>query len=329
VATPSSITDLETSAVTVTASDADGDSLSYAWSATGGSLSGTGPSVVYTPPVLPSDSSFSVSVTVTDGHGGSATGNVSINVTPHTVPDFALGATVTVSSENTSTDQLGIKAVDGVIAGYPDDPTKEWATVGELAGAWITLTWGGQNRTVSSVVLYDRPNLTDHVLSGTLLFSDGSSIAVGALPNDGTGLSVIFSSRTVTWVTFRVDSAVGTDIGLAEIEVYPPQSATGVTESQVAGGPVLDLRMRSANPIRDRVRFELTLRHGGHLRVALYDVQGRTVTVFKDAEVQAGSISVTWNGSAADGRPVGQGVYFLQARIDGRASRTERIVVIR
>ena len=59
------------------------------------------------------------------------------------------------------------------------------------------------------------------------------------------------------------------------------------------------------------------------------DVQGRTVTVFKDAEVQAGSISVTWNGSAADGRPVGQGVYFLQARIDGRASRTERIVVIR
>ncbi len=88
-----------------------------------------------------------------------------------------------------------------------------------MAGAWITLTWPAVEE-VTSVVLHDRPNMADHVLSGTLLFSDGSSIGVGALPNDGTGLTVSFVPRNVTWVSFQIDNATGLNIGLSEIEVY-------------------------------------------------------------------------------------------------------------
>ena len=76
--------------------------------------------------------------------------------------------------------------------------------------------------TISKIILHDRINLTENIRAGTLLFSDGTSVSVGTLPNDGTGLTVGFSQKTVQWVRFRVDSAVGGNIGLAEIEVFSP-----------------------------------------------------------------------------------------------------------
>ena len=83
-------------------------------------------------------------------------------------------ATVTVSSQNTATKQLGTSAVDGFVEGDPDGyDSFEWATNGQLNGASITLTWP-TSVSLSAVALYDRPNLIDNVVSGTLRFSDGT-----------------------------------------------------------------------------------------------------------------------------------------------------------
>jgi hypothetical protein len=127
-------------------------------------------------------------------------------------------ATVTVSSENPTTGQLGIKAIDGAATGFPSDYSREWTTNGENVGAWIQLKWPAATA-VKQVILYDRPNMDDQILGGTLLFSDGSSVRVGALPNDGAPLSVSFPSKNVTWVKFRVDQANGW-IGLSEFEAF-------------------------------------------------------------------------------------------------------------
>jgi hypothetical protein len=67
--------------------------------------------------------------------------------------------------------------------------------------------------------LHDRPNVDDNVRAGTLLFSDGSSVSVGTLPNNGTGLTISFAAKTITAVQFRIDNAVGRNIGLAEFKV--------------------------------------------------------------------------------------------------------------
>ncbi|MBI1890511.1 MAG: DUF3472 domain-containing protein [Burkholderiales bacterium] len=130
----------------------------------------------------------------------------------------AVSSTVTVSSESANTDQYGVKAVDGAVLGYPGDYSKEWVTNGEGVGAWIKLQWPAAT-TVKQVILYDRPNTNDQVLAGTLSFSDGSSVAVGALPNDGSGLKVAFTARSITWIKFRIDQANGL-VGLAEFEAY-------------------------------------------------------------------------------------------------------------
>jgi hypothetical protein len=125
---------------------------------------------------------------------------------------------VEVSSENASTDQLGIKAIDGYIDGYPGDYTREWATLGEQAGAWITLSWT-QDYEIDSIILTDRPNSADHILSGTLSFSDGSSMDIGPLTNDGSGDEITFPSKIVSWVSLTITEAQGRNIGLAEFEV--------------------------------------------------------------------------------------------------------------
>jgi hypothetical protein len=121
-------------------------------------------------------------------------------------------ATVTVSSEDTSRGQTG----QGVADGRPDG--SEWSSAGEGAGAWITLSWD-RPATVSEIDLYDRRNLLDNVLSGTLTFDDGSAIVVRALPASGTPERIIFVPKTIRSVTFRIDQAQGHNAGLDEIMV--------------------------------------------------------------------------------------------------------------
>ena len=108
-----------------------------------------------------------------------------------------------------------------MVDGYPGDYTKEWVTRGETVGAWLKLTWSSPV-TVDRIVLHDRPVDTNQITGAVLQFSDGSSVPVGALPNDGTGLSLEFTARTITSVTLTVTSVSATtiNVGLSEIEVY-------------------------------------------------------------------------------------------------------------
>ena len=108
-----------------------------------------------------------------------------------------------------------------MVSGYPVDSTKEWATNRQGAGAWLKLTWNS-NYTVDKVVLYDRPNLYDQIVSATLSFNDGSSVQVGPLNNAGGATVVTFAPKSISQVTMTVNTVKSSTskIGLAEIEVF-------------------------------------------------------------------------------------------------------------
>jgi hypothetical protein len=214
------ITQSQTSNLSVTATDSNGDSLTYTWSATGGTVTGSGATAVYTPPRITTVTVVRIDVVVSDGRGGSTIGSVNITVNPSgALINVARNATTTASTQNTSTTQTATKAIDGVVSGYPTDPTREWATIRQLAGAWIRLTWSSP-QVISQIVLHDRINLTDRVTGGTLQFSDGTSVPVGPLPNDGSPYTLNFPAKTVTWVTLTITGATGANIGLAEFGAY-------------------------------------------------------------------------------------------------------------
>ncbi len=76
---PGSVSPGGSAVINVTASDPDGDELTYTYAPSGGTVAGNGASATWTAPTAPG--AYSVIVTVNDGKGGTATGNGALTVT--------------------------------------------------------------------------------------------------------------------------------------------------------------------------------------------------------------------------------------------------------
>ena len=118
------------------ATDADGDELSYNWSASGGEINGEGATVNWTAP--DSLGSHNVTVTVTDGRGGEDTDQMTITVRTSNPP------TVTSLIADASwTTPLGSLQVT-CTASDPDDDelSYEWTTTGgNISGTGAVVNW--------------------------------------------------------------------------------------------------------------------------------------------------------------------------------------------
>jgi len=143
--------------------------------------------------------------------------------------NIALRARVNVSSVHGKNkpftellEYFGEGAVDGLVDLKDEINSRAWVSRGELGTAMIRLGWDAPQK-VSRVWLFDLPNMKDHITSGVLLFSDGSALKVGELPNDaGSACEIAFSAKQVSWIVFAVDSVSREtrNAGLAEFAVF-------------------------------------------------------------------------------------------------------------
>jgi predicted alpha-1,2-mannosidase len=134
--------------------------------------------------------------------------------------NIASEAVVTASSY--LKDSKPENAVDGVSRVLDKN---EWASNAvmpywqSLDFPWIRLDWENE-RKICKVILYDRPTLDSHTAGGVLSFSDGSKISVLNIPDDGSPKVISFPEKTVKWMRFDPTDAVGSYVGLSEIEVF-------------------------------------------------------------------------------------------------------------
>lgn len=143
--------------------------------------------------------------------------------------NLALKARVNVSSVHKKSkpfteliEYSGEGAVDGVVDYKDEINTRAWVSLGEKNTAMIRLGWDTP-QTVARIWLLDLPNLKDNITSGMLLFSDGSTIKVGELPNDAkSAKEITFPARQVSWIIFIVNtvSKETQNAGLAEFAVF-------------------------------------------------------------------------------------------------------------
>jgi len=135
-AEPERVLPLGSCQIVCTASDRDGDELSYNWSASGGNISGTGASVNWTAPG--SVDSYNVTVTVTDGRGGEVMKQVTIEVRanwPPQINSLVADATWTLPSGNI---QVTCNATDR----DGDELSYEWSTTGgNITGTGAVVNW--------------------------------------------------------------------------------------------------------------------------------------------------------------------------------------------
>ncbi|MCP3993913.1 MAG: tandem-95 repeat protein, partial [bacterium] len=125
--------------ITLQASDAEGDALSYTVNnlPTSGVLSGAAPNLIYTP-----NSNFngsdSFNFTVDDGNGGSDTATISITVSPANDPPVAVATTVATDEDVAVAITLQASDVDGDALNYS---VTSPSTNGGLSGTVPNLTY--------------------------------------------------------------------------------------------------------------------------------------------------------------------------------------------
>jgi len=157
------------------AEDPDDDSLNYEWSASGGQVSGSGPSVTWIPPKK--EDNYDVMVIVSDGCGGEDTESLTINV-EFPPPPVIESLIVTPETPKYFIEQLvGYVILKGrrceiecVVSGG-DMLSYEWsASKGDISGEDSIVTWTAPSRkcdVILTVLVSDRYG---NVVSGEILF---------------------------------------------------------------------------------------------------------------------------------------------------------------
>ncbi|MFC1902520.1 Ig-like domain-containing protein [Chloroflexota bacterium] len=120
------------------ANDPDGDTLSYTWTATGGSFSGTGPITSWTPPN--NSGRYEITVMVTDDNGNQATMSLDVEVRENQPPLIqSLIADPTWVSRGKDTT---VECIASDSEGY--ELIYSWsASGGTISGEGSSITWTG------------------------------------------------------------------------------------------------------------------------------------------------------------------------------------------
>lgn len=184
--------------------------------------------------------------------------------------NIAPEATVNYSTQYNA-DYGANKAIDGIALIHAQG---EWASSGEMT-PWIKLSWT-EEKSIDKIKLYDRANGVDYIKSGTLTFSDGSSIAVGELPNDGAVYFVEFSPKNVTWVKFAVDNGGGSNVGLSEFEVL--ENGTSLMGNKTKYS--VDSKVYP-NP-SSLGRFQIDIPSNDFFQLNVYNVNGQLMKTIKN-----------------------------------------------
>lgn len=105
-----------------------------------------------------------------------------------------------------------------------------------------------------------------------------------------------------------------------------------VWPTQVPGGddPLprrLTIHQNRPNPFNPRTLVLYATPSVGHVRLSIYDVRGRLVTVLVDGPLPAGEHETAWDGRDAGGRAVPGGVYFARVAADGQTTTCKMTLV--
>lgn len=185
------------------------------------------------------------------------------------------------------------------------------------------------------------PNIEGHI--STIASIRGLLYVGGRFQLDGIGSNV----SVATWDGIHWEQlGTGLDSGPTAIvehdgAVYfggPFSTAGGKSSFGIArwdelrrAPPLRTPRLSSArpNPFLATAYLSLQLDGEGVVRVAVYDVNGREISVLEDGFRSAGPHGIRWDGRDRLGKQVPAGVYFISARSANGATTSRKVVRLR
>ena len=103
---------------------------------------------------------------------------------------------------------------------------------------------------------------------------------------------------------------------------------TGVDDPGIDMPSACTLLQNRPNPFNPRTTFTYFLSAPGHVRLAIYDLEGRLVATVVDDPGQPGRGSAVWNGRGDRGESVASGLYFARLEVAGGV-HTRKITLTR
>ena len=272
IANPPTVDISGASTLTCAATDADGDVLTYTWSATGGSISGTGSVVTWQAPAA--EGTYTVTVEVADGRGGTDTDSVEV--------DVCVG--------NTAPQITSVVAADPSV--LPGGSTTVTCTANDSDGDTLTYTWsapdGGSFTGTGNSVTWHAPAAED-TYGIEVTVSDGN----GGTDSGGTNIVVALIATTGS-IDIQSNPA-GAKVYLDGVDTgnITPYVVTGVS----AGNHVVRL---TATYRKDRQQtVAVTAGDTTYINWALDSAPPQSTTLQPDA---TGKDSYVYEGDPTDNR---------------------------
>ncbi len=239
--------------------------------------------------------------------GGSV---VDAGVDPGTsVEGYALSPTMQYVYDVSSEARPTVGTIDIGAFEYPT-PTAISALLlsADADASGVRLQWYAPGDEIVSTSVYRRTDQTDWVLLGHPQADVGHHITYEdrmVVPGNR------YEYRLVVRDVFGAESLVDTWVAVPEGDGVPR---------------VTSLNAARPNPFGERVVLHYGLPVSSHVRLSVYDLQGRRVAEVVDRVAPAGWHDVTWDGRDSSGRLVASGAYFV--RLDGEGVAQDRKVVI-
>lgn len=174
-------------------------------------------------------------------------------------------------------------------------------------------------QTVLSVINTSPGSLGDITLTGN---------AASLEPGEHTLVNLLKDGDTLQ-VTVTPDYEIqGLSLDGREVAVYEFAGSTGVDPGGEPARTGLHLERGYPNPFARSTTIKYSLPGRAHVRLGVYDVAGREVTVLRDTEQGEGSHEVKWDGSGPRDRDLAAGVYFVHLAAGGE-TQTSKLMLMR
>jgi hypothetical protein len=198
-------------------------------------------------------------------------------------------------------------------------PNHQWAEV--IATITVTDNADPTPVVVLESIASDEPGGSDGIYVKDATFCTGDLAFQLLAERNGKGRERVY---TIVYAASDMNGNVARD----SVRVVVPHDMSGKHLGNAHALSSTRIQSVEPNPVNPStvVRFELAA--ASPVRISIYDVRGRRVTVLADAHHGAGIHEVRWNGNDARGAPVASGVYFVSLQA-GAFRETRKVVVVR
>ena len=189
---------------------------------------------------------------------------------------------------------------------------------------------------------YDASQARLNVTGASITGGDGHFAVAGTTPQLLAGIGASFSVSFDDAATTADSTYTATLTFTSGDEALPGAAAAtplavSLSARRNAGTTGVDDRRPTAtvllapspNPLSNSSLLRFALATGGDTRLEIYDAAGRRVASLVHATLDPGNYSVTWDGRADGGEPLGAGLYFARLIAPGVHPHVARLAILR